>query len=432
MKVVSNPDGLSEKLKNAVNRPDLQRMARNPLLLTVMAVVHANKGELPDARSLLYENVVDLLLFKWETVKLNGGEEEETDWRILLKEAGLNDIDIKGVLWEIAFNAHGGIKERDGEATADIPEHTLHSSLRKLHPDRSLDWADKMLRIMKLRAGLLLENRPAIGASPQRTPHEVSETLPDRPAIYGFPHRTFEEYLAACHLCTMSDFTGKAVELAGEGAFWREVILLAVGRLVHQGVGIEKPLFLVSELCPEKAPAMEDDRGWHNAWMAGQCLIEIGLERAGRREFGRTLIERLRERLVELVSGGLLKPRERADAGVVLGRLGDGRKGVGSKNNLPDIHWVPVPAGPFIMGSDVEDAHDDENPQFECGLIKEPFRISRYPVTVAQYQCFEEAGGYEEERYWTASGWSWLKKGNVISGPENYEEIYQIPNHPHT
>jgi hypothetical protein len=35
------------KLKTAVRRPDLRRMASNPLLLTVMALVHTHRGELP-------------------------------------------------------------------------------------------------------------------------------------------------------------------------------------------------------------------------------------------------------------------------------------------------------------------------------------------------------------------------------------------------
>ena len=28
------------------------------------------------------------------------------------------------------------------------------------------------------------------------------------------------------------------------------------------------------------------------------------------------------------------------------------------------------------------------------------FEIGRYPVTNAEWRCFMEAGGYEEERWW--------------------------------
>ncbi len=99
MSVVSNPDASSAKLIRAVRRPALWRLARNPLLLTVMALVHTHKGEMPDARALLYEDVVDLLLWRWEAIKLENEDARETTWRRLLQEAKLNDIDLKQALW---------------------------------------------------------------------------------------------------------------------------------------------------------------------------------------------------------------------------------------------------------------------------------------------------------------------------------------------
>ena len=49
MHVVTNAELRSTKLSQAVRRSDLWRLARNPLLLTVMALVHTHKSELPDA-----------------------------------------------------------------------------------------------------------------------------------------------------------------------------------------------------------------------------------------------------------------------------------------------------------------------------------------------------------------------------------------------
>lgn len=49
---------------------------------------------------------------------------------------------------------------------------------------------------------------------------------------------------------------------------------------------------------------------------------------------------------------------------------------------------IEIPAGPFWMGSDVNDpeASDNEKPRFELNLPT--YRIGRYPVTNAQYACF--------------------------------------------
>lgn len=55
-------EGLAWRLRTAVRRPDLWRLAANPLLLTALVLVHTHKGQLPDARALLYEETIDILL----------------------------------------------------------------------------------------------------------------------------------------------------------------------------------------------------------------------------------------------------------------------------------------------------------------------------------------------------------------------------------
>jgi hypothetical protein len=90
--------------------------------------------------------------------------------------------------------------------------------------------------------------------------------------------------------------------------------------------------------------------------------------------------------------------RERARAGQALARAGDPRRGVGLREDgLPDIVWCEVPAGLFLMGSTDEDgmAYSREKPQHEYE-IEQPYAISRYPVTNAQYAAFVQAGGYGE------------------------------------
>ena len=100
------------------------------------------------------------------------------------------------------------------------------------------------------------------------------------------------------------------------------------------------------------------------------------------------------------------------------------------KDGLPEIDWIPILAGPFVMGTPKGKApYDDETPQFTCTLIRQPYRISRYAVTVAQYRAFTEAGGYEQAQYWTQAGWRWRRENKII-GPETYSAVLQTPNHP--
>ena len=147
---------------------------------------------------------------------------------------------------------------------------------------------------------------------------------------------------------------------------------------------------------------------------------------------GDVYLQRLAKRLTDLLSETVLTPQERADAGMVLGYLGDPRPGVGVKDGLPDIEWVKIEPGSFVMGADEEtdpDAYGDEMPQFSCTLIKKPFCISRYPITVAQYQAFVDAGGYEQERFWTEVGRAWLRDEN-IDEPQQFGNKFQTLNHP--
>jgi len=70
--------------------------------------------------------------------------------------------------------------------------------------------------------------------------------------------------------------------------------------------------------------------------------------------------------------------------------------------NLPDT--IRISAGPFWMGSSLHDpdAHDNEKPRHQVDLPA--YKISRYPVTNAQYACFlahnpdHQAPHSEEER----------------------------------
>jgi formylglycine-generating enzyme required for sulfatase activity len=100
------------------------------------------------------------------------------------------------------------------------------------------------------------------------------------------------------------------------------------------------------------------------------------------------------------------------------------------EDGLPDLVWCEVPAGPFLMGSPDEDelAYDDEKPKHTYE-IKQPYFISRYPITNAQYDAFVQGGGYREARYWTEAGWAWRKHEEVI-GPRDYGMPYILSNYP--
>jgi formylglycine-generating enzyme required for sulfatase activity len=162
----------------------------------------------------------------------------------------------------------------------------------------------------------------------------------------------------------------------------------------------------------------------HNLPLAAQCILESGVN------FSTSVQEE--------VAGGLIgqieKPRERLPArlaaGKALGRLGDIRilkqKGNVTLENGKQVEfiqpeWVPVSAGPFLMGSKSKDkmAVQDERPAHQVDLTQ-PYEVARFPVTVAEYRCFMEAGGYSDESYWEDEG-----SLNWLQGEIEFEDSYQ-------
>ena len=339
----------------------------------------------------MYNDAVDLLLDWWESLK----SRSLTELLAVSKERLLH------VLSELAFDVHKHQKDLAG--TADIAERDLVSRLLAIsaNPDlRPLDLTDFF---NQQRTGLL-------------TPRGVG--------VFSFPHRTFQEYLAACALTEGDDFPENvADEVHTDPERWREVALLAGAKAAR---GAKASIWLLTEaLCYDDLPwniagvfdettigiaAARGEQVVQNAWgalLAGQMLLESAdLRSVSFRH--QPKLERVRRWLAAILTEQVeLKPEEpfpaveRALAGRLLATLDDPRPGVGLREDgLPDIAWLAIPAGAFTMGSDPIDVST---------LAEE--ELERWqPITYADYRSFIQADGYEEQRYWTSTGWQWRKK----------------------
>jgi len=359
------------RLRDAVHRADLRALAPNPMLLTMMALLHSSYGRLPQDRVQLYSEIVELLLARWDQSRLG---------REALSRAHLSPRDLRFALEEVAYVVHAQEPAGEGAALsskADVAEATLRQVFQGYLEG---DWtrAGDVIRYIRERAGLLLERKPG---------------------IYAFPHRTLQEYLAGCHLSVQPDFPARASDLLGRDEDrWREPFLLAVGKTGRAENRVDLALSAVDNLCPRDcAETPVEEPAYRRAWLAGQALLEIGADRLRQRDPWKARLERVAGWLARLLEEGILGPVERAAAGRVLARLGDPR-------DLEEL--VFVPGGSFLMGSsDDEEAYDDEIPQHTVEVAD--FCIGRHPVTNEQYARFIEAGGYDRRKFWTEAGWAW-------------------------
>ena len=429
--------GRAELLKRAIFRSEqLEDFARRPLLLTLMASLHAyRRGSLPEKRGELYRDATELLLDWWERGKIvtNAAGQKTLEQPSLTEMLKIGKDELLKLLNRLAFEAHARQPELTG--TADVSENDLWNGLRQIKRE-SNDVQDRWLKShLSDRAGLLVP----------------------RGEQYTFPHRSFQEYLAACHLLrpTMPPYPHNIVKLARESPDrWREVVLLAAAKSEH----FHMISSLAGALCPHDATPEANSADAYCALFAAQAIVETAQIDA-MREYEPAAFERLRGWLKALMRSDALPALERTNAGNALAALGDDRPGVGllscvkreggcsplrgaaecsplsggggggspllggAGGGLPDIDWVKIPAGSFMMGSD-----EREQPR-HCVTFREPFWISRFPITNAQFRAFIKDGGYAERAYWTEEGWAWREKYGVTE-PNWAGGVFDLDNHP--
>ncbi len=184
----------AEKLFNATQRnAGVKRLAVNPLLLTILALIQRQGRELPSHRVELFDLCATTLLETW--VKARG------------RSTQLSKNELIKILRPLAFWMHehpevGAILEED--LTRQI---VMQLCERGVTNDEATKRAEQFFQTVRGETGILIErgkNR------------------------YGFLHLTFEEYFAASEL-EQSENQEEFITKHLHEARWREVILLTVG-----------------------------------------------------------------------------------------------------------------------------------------------------------------------------------------------------------
>ncbi|MBK7782534.1 MAG: SUMF1/EgtB/PvdO family nonheme iron enzyme [Ardenticatenia bacterium] len=403
-------------------RERLQELAVRPLLLTLMAGLHIwNRGRLPDGRQALYEDAVDLLLDRWEHRRVerdDAGNRRELEPSVT-EYLGVGKDKIRAMLNELAYHAHAG--QADLTGTADISEDQLAGALTRLDTRHGVR-TKPLIDYLRYRTGILVERSDG---------------------VFTFPHRTFQEYLAACYLAD-HHFQDRLPELArSEPERWREALLLAGAKVAGASKG--SVWELARHLSPKPPPSdgasiAIDDR-W-GAQLAGELLAESADLSAEISVANQVIRDGVIAWLREDLLGGSFPAIERAAAGRSLAILGDPRQEVLSTQKMA-FCWVP--SGPFLMGSDKSDdlGFDDERVDGKPHQVAMPqgYWMARFPVTQAQFSEFVADGGYGRASYWRVAekAGRWREgrfvdheflKGAERQAPADHGKPYELSNHP--
>ena len=185
--------------------PRIQSLASNPLLLSILALVHQRGTKLPERRVDLYWECVDFLLGYWDQIK--GGEAA----RELVMYGGLTRQERARLLEPVALWLH----ER-GESGLEVDANDLQAQVALQFTEEFNDApavaarrAALFLKVIVERAGLLTERETG---------------------VFAFTHLTFQEYLAARAIADRDDYVEYVLAHLHE-SWWREVALLTVGHL---------------------------------------------------------------------------------------------------------------------------------------------------------------------------------------------------------
>jgi formylglycine-generating enzyme required for sulfatase activity len=371
----------------------------------------------------LYADAVDLLLDQWESPKMvrDAAGNPVVQQPSLAEWLNIDRAKMRQLLNRLAYEAHAG--QPDLVGTADIPERDLVTGLLHLSPQQDLR-PRRLMDYLSERAGLLLSRGEG---------------------VYTFPHRTFQEYLAACHL-TDDDFPDKLADLARQDPNrWREVALLAGAKAVR---GSASFVWVLAEaLCPADPVRSDDLSRWGepteagstnkaDAWgahLAGQFLAETA-DLSSLKPQHQAKVERVQRWLVHLLGQRLLPATERALAGVSLAQLGDPRRELMEVDRMP---LCRVAGGDFWMGSD--EMKDEQPPHLNRHLTYD-YWLGRYPVTNAQYNVFVAGGGYRQRAYWPEAAAAGIWKDGQVrrywggkdheDAPYDFGKPFNLPNHP--
>ncbi len=361
----------TDKLMGAIEaKAQIQDLAINPLMLTVIALVHKDQVKLPDRRAELYAEAVDVLLGKWDEAKglptddnFGGRQMDTTDKRLMLQTVALHMMESER-------------RDIDKEVLLELLLSEMSDLLGQV--DDADQLAERFVGMIEERAGLLIEREKG---------------------VFAFSHLTFQEYLAAAAIAAREDYIGYTLKVSGE-AWWKETILLEAGFLSLQGRDRANRLI--------QAISEHEDKHekFHNLVLAANCLNDVGEGRVSAKIAG-VIQRKLRDGVEAPPPWEQRWFRKKEREGDVEGWIKLRAKAMEALAQSGAGYWSGVFGEPeWVMvggGESQVTVYDDENKYFSekrKTVVLPDFKISRVPITNAQFELFITDTGYKAPRFW--------------------------------
>jgi formylglycine-generating enzyme required for sulfatase activity len=384
-------DAESKNFKEALEtalarRPEIREMAGNPVMLTALAVLQHNDQRLPEYRAALFGSILGWLAAAREHIEGHPPAEKRLEY---LRKLALSMQDAPDGRRLVQVNRRSAAElfSREFGGGVDANEDLLD---RETHDSGIISSAGSDLK---------------------------------------FWHLSFQEYLAAREIASLSDWQQiERVVVSGKlyQPEWRETMRL-LGQVLRQH-GEAKIEGLLKAILGKlgNSPTLADQ-------VRCVALLSAMMRDLSRMEYKPKNPDY--ERTVKAVMGIFetgeaekIEIAKRIEAADLLGQVGDPR--LEGDSRLERDNWVTIPAGSLHVGAQKRnqkgrnyepDAFDSESPVHEVALRR--FRIGRFPVTVQEFGAFLADGGYSARKHWV-DGYG------QFTEPDDWEQQREYPNRP--
>lgn len=240
----------SRQLVEAIHsHPGVESLAANPLLLTILALIHRQEKKLPHRRVELYEVYARTLIERWGRARSLSGR--------TISGSTLDYHRIVKVVAPLALWMHRERASGTARRTEVVRQITLVLEKMGYEPEDADIEAERLLDDMRRYSGLLVER--------------------GRDA-YGFMHLTFQEYFAARAIAMMR--LAERLKVIRENLHdprWREVILLTAGQIGSVDLREEEVSELVRGILT--ANSWGNQYAHHDTFLAASCMADdVGLD----------------------------------------------------------------------------------------------------------------------------------------------------------
>ena len=240
-----------QTLKKALSERDrIQLLAKNPLLLTIIALIHRYEAYLPRDRHQLYNRAVETLLTNWDANK-----DLDYQWPLdYLKRDAVRRMMERLAYW---IHTHGSSGDVEGGTLIDREEliYQLSDFIAEegnIKRYQAIEEAKRFLNYIRNRTGLLNEQGQG---------------------CYAFVHKTFQEYLCA-----------QEIKYRADEEYDEELILNPIREHLHEPHWEEVLLLLIAQQPKKRVakiiqhildhPTPYEQWLHRNVFFAGACLAE--------------------------------------------------------------------------------------------------------------------------------------------------------------